>query len=79
MSSFEQLQGLIGEDLHELHMLYRRRWLVWPMDRIVKEEHVGRCCYLAEEMLSTVDLCALKASVGLNEQEWRQFKLKISG
>jgi hypothetical protein len=79
MSSLEQLQSLIGDDLHELHLLYQRRWFVWPMDRIVKEEHLGRCCYLAEEMLSTVDLCALKASVGLNEEEWRKFKLKISG
>jgi hypothetical protein len=49
------------------------------MDRIVKEEHLGRCCYLAEEMLSSVDLCRLKASVGLNDEEWRKYKLKISG
>jgi hypothetical protein len=49
------------------------------MDRIVKEEHLGRCCYLAEEMLTPVDLRALKAAVGLNEEEWRKFKQKISG
>ena len=79
MSSLEQLRSLIGDDLHALHLLYQRRWFVWPMDRVVKEEHLGRCCYLAEEMLSTVDLCALKASVGLNDEEWRKFKLKISG
>ena len=79
MSSLEQLQSLIGDDLRELHQLYRRRWFVWPMDRVVKEEHLGRCCYLAEELLSTVDLCELKASFGLNEKEWRKFKLKISG
>ncbi len=79
MSSLDQLQTLIGDDLRELHLLYRHRWFVWPMDRIVKEEHLGRCCYLAEEMLSTADLHALKAAVGLNEEEWRKFKLKISG
>ena len=79
MSSLEQLRNLIGDDLYALHLLYQRRWFVWPMDRVVKEEHLGRCCYLAEEMLSTVDLCALKASVGLNDEEWRKFKLKISG
>ena len=79
MSSLDQLQNLIGEDLRALHLLYQRRWFVWPMDRVVKEEHLGRCCYLAEEMLSTVDLHALKASVGLNDDEWRKFKLKVSG
>lgn len=79
MSSFEQLQNLIGADLHELHLLYRRRWFVWPMDRVIKEEHLGRCCYLAEELLTTVDLCALKTAVGLSDAEWRKFKLKISG
>ena len=78
MSSLEQLLDLIEDDLHALHLLYRRRWFVWPMDRVVKEEHLGRCCYLAEEMLSTSDLRALKASLGLNEEEWRKFKLKIS-
>ena len=78
MSSLEQLQSLIGTDLHALHQLYQRRWFVWPMDRVVKEEHLGRCCYLAEEMLTTSDLHALKAALGLNEQEWRRFKLKIS-
>ncbi|HEX7736721.1 MAG TPA: hypothetical protein VF458_17880 [Ktedonobacteraceae bacterium] len=79
MSSFEQLQNLIGADLRELHLLYRRKWFVWPMDRIVKEEHLGRCCYMAEELLSTVDLRALKTAVGLSDDEWRKFKLKISG
>jgi hypothetical protein len=79
MSSLEQFQNLIGDDLRALHLLYQRRWFVWPMDRIVKEEHLGRCCYLAEEMLTPVDLRALKAAVGLNEEEWRKFKQKISG
>lgn len=79
MSSLEQLQNLIGDDLRALHLLYQRRWFVWPMDRIVKEEHLGRCCYLAEEMLTTVDLRTLKLAVGLNDEEWRRFKLKVSG
>lgn len=79
MSSLEQLQKLIGDDLHELHLLYRRRWFAWPMDRVVKEEHLGRCCYLAEEFLNAVDLRTLKATVGLSDEEWRKFKLKISG
>jgi esterase/lipase superfamily enzyme len=78
MSSLEQLQSLMSEDLRALHLMSRRKWFVWPMDRIVKEEHLGRCCYLAEEMLTTVDLSALKAAVGLNEEEWRRFKLRIS-
>ncbi len=49
MNSFETLQDLFLHDLNDLHHLQRRGWLVWPMTRIVKEEHLGRCCYLAEE------------------------------
>jgi hypothetical protein len=79
MSSFEQLQSLIGNDLRELHLLYRRGWFVWPMDRVIKEEHLGRCCYMAEEFLNAVDLQALKATFDINDEEWRKFKLKISG
>jgi hypothetical protein len=79
MSSLEQLQTMIDEDLRELHLLYRRRWFVWPMDRVIKEEHLGRCCYLAEEFLEPGDLRMLKAAVGIDDQEWRKFKLKISG
>jgi hypothetical protein len=78
MSSFEQLQNLIGEDLRALRLLKRRGWFVWPMERMVKEEHLGRCCYLAEEMLNAIDLCALKLSVGLDEEQWRSYKIKIS-
>jgi hypothetical protein len=46
---------------------------------MVKEEHLGRCCYLAEEFLSTAELCALKKEIGLDERQWRAYKSKISG
>jgi hypothetical protein len=49
------------------------------MTRVVKEEHLGRCCYLAEEFLSSTDLRTLKLEVGLDEQQWRSYKEKVSG
>jgi len=79
MNTFDTLQTLFLHDLRELDHLERRGWFVWPMTRVVKEEHLGRCCYLAEEFLSSTDLRAFKHEVGLNEQRWHAYKAKISG
>ena len=79
MNTFDALQALLSRDLHELHQIQKRGWRILPMARIVKEEHLGRCCYLAEEFLSSTDLRALKLEVGLDEQQWRSYKEKVSG
>ncbi len=79
MNTFDILQILFLQDLRELHQIQKRWWLVWPMARAVKEEHLGRCCYLAEEFLSPDDLCILKHRVGLDERQWYTYKAKISG
>lgn len=49
------------------------------MTHVVKEEHFGRCCYLAEEFLSFEDLCTLKQELDLNEQQWHTYKAKLTG
>lgn len=79
MNTFESLQALFLHDLRELHQLRKRGWLVLPMTRVVKEEHLGRCCYLAEEFLSPADLGALKHELGLDDQQWGIYKAKVSG
>jgi len=79
MNTFETLQALLSHDLRELRQIRQRGWRVLPMTRVVKEEHLGRCCYLAEEFLSSTDLRALKLEVGLDEQQWRSYKEKVSG
>ncbi len=78
MNAFETLQNLFLHDLRELSQLQKRGWRVLPTTRIVKEEHLGRCCYLAEEFLSPTDLSTLKHEVGLDERQWRAYKAKIS-
>lgn len=78
MNAFESLQALFVADLRALHQIAKRGWLVLPITRAVKEEHLGRCCYLAEEFLSCADLCALKCQVGLDEQQWRRYKARVS-
>ena len=78
-NTFEKLQELFLHDMQELSQLHRRRWHVWPMARIVKEEHLGRCCYLAEEFLTPSDLHVLKQKIGLDERQWRFYKVKVSG
>jgi hypothetical protein len=79
MNTFDTLQTLLLQDLHELQRLQKRGWFVLPIARMVKEEHLGRCCYLAEEFLSPEDLSTLKHDLGLDELQWRAYKVKISG
>ena len=79
INTFEKLQELFLHDMQELSQLHRRRWSLWPMARIVKEEHLGRCCYLAEEFLTPSDLRVLKQKIGLDERQWRLYKVKVSG
>ena len=79
MDTFDALQALLSQDLHELHQIHKRGWRILPTTRMAKEEHLGRCCYLAEEFLSTTELCALKKEIGLDERQWRAYKSKISG
>jgi hypothetical protein len=78
-STFNTLQALVLQDLHDLHEIQKRGWFVLPMTRLVKEEHIGRCCYLAEEFLEPDELQTLKDKVGLDDQQWHTYKLKISG
>ena len=79
MNTFDSLQALFLHDLQELHQLRKRGWRALSMTRVVKEEHLGRCCYLAEEFLSSEDLCTLKQDLELDEQQWRFLKAKVSG
>jgi hypothetical protein len=79
MNTFDTLQTLFLHDLQELHQLRKRGWRILPMTRVVKEEHLGRCCYLAEEFLNSADLSELKQELGLDEQQWRFLKAKVSG
>jgi hypothetical protein len=79
MDTFEMLHALFSHDLSELRQRRKRSWHMLPTTRTVKEEHLGRCCYLAEEFLTSAELRALKHKLGLNEREWCAYKAKISG
>jgi len=78
MSVYEQLQRRIVDDVQALQILKKRRWLVWPMERVVKEEDIGRCCYLAEEWLGPTELQVLKERVGLNDKQWKRYKARLA-
>ncbi len=79
MNNFDSLRTLFLHDLQELHQLRKRGWRILPTTRDVKEEHLGRCCFLAEEFLSAEDLRLLKQYLKLDEQQWRAYKEKLSG
>jgi len=78
MKPFDTLQTLFSQDISELHRLQNRWWFFLSLTRVVKEQHLGRCCYFAEEFLSSADLYAFKKAVGLNEKQWREYKAKVS-
>jgi hypothetical protein len=78
MNTFDTLQTLFLRDLRELRQLQKRWWLILPMTRLVKEEHLGRCCYLAEEFLGLDELHALKRELKLNERQWKAYKAKLT-
>jgi hypothetical protein len=78
-STFDTLHALVLQDLQDLHEIQKRGWFVLPMTRLVKEEHIGRCCYLAEEFLEPAELQVLKNKLGFDEQQWHAYKLKITG
>jgi hypothetical protein len=78
MNTFDTLQTLFLRDLRDLQQLQKRWWLILPMTRLVKEEHVGRCCYLAEEFLDADELSVLKDKLGLAERQWRAYKAKLT-
>ncbi len=79
MNTFETLKTLFSQDLHELQLHQKRWWHFMSMTRVVKEEHLGRCCYLAEEFLSPADLYTFKQTVGIDEHQWHAYKAKVSG
>lgn len=77
MNTFERLQTLFLRDLYELRQIQKRGLFVLPMTRTVREEHLGRCCYFAEEFLCADDLRELKHRLGLDERQWCTYKAKI--
>ena len=76
MKTFEELKADLTQDLLELERLAG----IWPSTiekRHVKEQAIGRLCYLAEEDLSPLELVSLKRALGLNDTRWRAFKSRF--
>src|SRR5216683_1637587 len=76
METFEELKAALTQELLELERLAG----IWPSTiekRHVKEQAIGRLCYLAEEDLSQLELNTLKRALGINDTRWRAFKAKF--
>jgi len=76
MKTLEELKADLTQELLELERLAG----IWPSTiekRHVKEQAIGRLCYLAEEDLSPLELGMLKRALGLNDTRWRAFKSKF--
>ena len=79
MKSFQELKSLLSRDLSVLKKLQDSRFTTIEK-RHVKEQEIGRLCYEAEEDLGTLELNALKRTIGMSEREWRAYKaLFIAG
>jgi hypothetical protein len=76
MKTFEELKAVLTQELLELERLAG----IWPSTiekRHLKEQAIGRLCYLAEEDLSQLELNTLKRALGVNDTRWRTFKAKF--
>ncbi len=76
MKTLEELKADLAQELLELERLAG----IWPSTiekRHVKEQAIGRLCYLAEEDLSPPELVSLKRALGINDTRWRAFKSKF--
>jgi hypothetical protein len=76
MKTFEELKATFTQELLELERLTG----IWPSTiekRHVKEQAIGRLCYLAEEDLSPLELGTLKRALGINDTRWRAYKAKF--
>jgi len=76
MKTFEELKAVLTQELLELERLAG----IWPSTiekRHVREQAIGRLCYLAEEDLSQLELNTLKRALGINDTRWRSFKTKF--
>ncbi len=76
--TYETVQVLFLHALHDVREIQKRGWRVLPMTRMVKEEQLGRCCYLAEEFLDSTELSTLKDEAKLNERQWRAYKGRVT-
>jgi hypothetical protein len=76
--TYETVQVLFLHALHDVQEIQKRGWRVLPMTRMVKEEQLGRCCYLAEEFLDSTELSTLKDEAKLNERQWRAYKGRVT-
>ena len=76
MKTLEELKAVLTQELLELERLSG----IWPSTiekRHVKEQAIGRLCYLAEEDLIPPELVSVKRALGLNDTRWRAFKNKF--
>jgi hypothetical protein len=76
MQTFEELKAVLTQELLDLERLAG----IWPSTiekRHVREQAIGRLCYLAEEDLSPLELTTLKRVLGINDTRWRAFKAKF--
>jgi hypothetical protein len=76
-TTFESVQMLFLQSLREVQDVRKRGWRVLPLTRIAKEKQLGRCCYLAEEFLSPLQLRSLKDEAGLDDRQWRTYKMRM--
>ena len=67
---------ILTNDLHALKQLTGRDEMS-RMRCAMKEQEIGHHCYQAEESLTDKELLLLKKTLGLTNQQWRAYKLKI--
>ena len=76
MQTLDEWKAILTTDLLTLRRLQGGDALS-RMKRIMKEQEIGQHCCQAGESLSDADLCLLKQALGLDEEVWQSFKVKV--
>ena len=76
MQTFEEIKARLTRDLSALEKMQVVGRMA-QIERTFKEQLIGQHCYEAEKSLKPGDLVALKETLGIKENEWRAYKVKL--
>jgi len=77
MQTFEEIKAKLTRDISALEKVQTVGRMA-QAERTFKEQLIGQHCYEAEKSLKPGDIVALKEILGIQENEWRAYKVKLT-
>ena len=77
MQTFEDIRAKLAKDLSALEKMQAVGRMA-RAEREFKEQLIGQHCFEAERSLKPGDLVALKETLGIKDNEWRAYKVRLT-